>query len=104
MRSVTGSILSILGVFLMAGASGAARADPTAPPVTAPAAPSSPTTVGPAPAAANPEDKVICKTEVPTGSRFGHRVCMRKTDWDLQTQDARHKLDFAPPSATSGGH
>jgi len=103
MRSVTKSIPPILGILLMAVASGAARADPAPPPVATTAAASSPTTVAPATVVANPDDKVICKTEVPTGSRFGHRVCMKKSDWDFQTQDARHKMDFRPPTPTSGG-
>ena len=104
MRSVTRSIPPILGAFLMAVVSGAAFADPAPAPVTTTAGPSSATTVTPAVVVANPDDKVICKTEVPTGSRFGKRVCMKKADWDLQTQIARHNMDFRPPSTTSGGH
>jgi hypothetical protein len=102
MPFVTRSVAPILGVFLMAVASGAVRADPT-PPATTTAASSSPNRVAPATVVANSDDKVICKTEVPTGTHFGHRVCMRKSDWDFQTQDARHKMDFRPPSVSSGG-
>jgi hypothetical protein len=101
MRSVTTTVSPMLGVFLMAMAVGVARADP--PPAVA-SAPSAGTAVSPVTVKANPEDKVICKTEVPTGSRLGgHRTCMRKSDWDAQTQDARHKMDFRPPTATAGG-
>ncbi|MGH7023522.1 MAG: hypothetical protein ACREEB_08025 [Caulobacteraceae bacterium] len=47
----------------------------------------------------NPEDKVVCKYEVPSGSRLGgHRVCMKKSDWEAQALAARNARDFAPPS------
>jgi len=87
----------LLSGVLMVAAPGAALADP-------PAAPASPTpvastTAGVAPTAAdgvpaiakpNPGDKVICKYEVPTGSRLGgHKTCMKKSDWDAQAANAQ---------------
>ena len=57
------------------------------------------TKVGPATTKANADDKVICKSEIPTGSRLGgHRVCMKKSDWDAQSAKARDDRLFAPPT------
>lgn len=59
---------------------------------TTPAATDSPTTVKPAVVqgskannnAADDPDKVICKNEALTGSRFTKRVCMTRAGWDQQ--------------------
>ena len=43
-----------------------------------------------APAVANDPNKVICKAQPVTGSRFETRVCMTRTKWaDLERQRAR---------------
>ncbi len=34
----------------------------------------------------NDPDKVICKTEQLTGSRFNKRICMSRANWDEQTK------------------
>ncbi len=34
----------------------------------------------------NDPDKVICKTEALTGSRFNKRVCMSRSSWDEQAK------------------
>ncbi len=86
-----------LTVSLLVAASTAAVAqtDPAAgtPPSTGPATP-----VPSAAAKANPDDKVICKTQTPSGSRLGaKRVCMKKSDWDAQSQSAGDQLRFRPP-------
>lgn len=75
----------LLPGILMLGVAGAALADPPTPsPTPAPAAPEA-TTVSPANVKPNPADKVICKYEIPSGSRLGgHRTCMKKSDWDAQ--------------------
>jgi hypothetical protein len=63
------------------------------------------TTVAPATATANPEDKVVCRYVEETGSRLGgHRICMKKSDWRAQAQDAKRQRDFAPPAGISGSH
>jgi hypothetical protein len=96
--------------FLLPGAlilaAGAAFADPPATSVQAP------TNVSPAVATASsadkaqtPGDKVVCKYEVPTGSRLGgHKTCMKKSEWDAQAAEARRTRDFAPPAGIGGAH
>jgi len=65
--------------------------------------PASATTVAPATVKASPEDKVVCKTEIPTGSRLGgQKVCMKKSDWTAQAQDVRRQRQFAPPAGIAG--
>ena len=82
---------------LVLGAAGAVLADPPAPPANPPAQAS--TTVSPAVSNAQP-DKVVCKYEVPTGSRLGgHKTCMKKSDWDLQ---ARQNADMMAHRTGSG--
>ena len=72
MRSATRFILPISGAFLMAVAFGGAHADP-APPAGPPAAAQSGANHRGArrPSLQNPQDKVICRMEIPTGSRLG---------------------------------
>ncbi len=46
---------------------------------------------GPAPAAARPaddRDRIVCRQEEVTGSKFTRRVCMTKGQWDEQSRDA----------------
>ncbi|HEY2481849.1 MAG TPA: hypothetical protein VGI30_06580 [Caulobacteraceae bacterium] len=63
------------------------------------------TTGAPATVKANPDDKIVCKTETPIGSRLGgKRVCMKKSDWEAQSLDARRQRDFAPPAGLTGSH
>jgi hypothetical protein len=42
---------------------------------------------------ANDDDKVICKTEEVTGSRFPKRLCDTKAGWDAKARAARDYLD-----------
>lgn len=37
-------------------------------------------------------EKVICRTEVATGTRFGKRVCMTKADFERRTEESRGGL------------
>lgn len=61
------------------------------------------TAVAPATVKASPEDKVVCQTEIPTGSRLGgQKVCMKKSDWTAQAQDVRRQRQFAPPAGIAG--
>jgi hypothetical protein len=91
--------VAALAIGLALGAT--ASAEPTLITVTPPE--KAATTVAPAIAQASPEDKMVCKTETPTGSRLGgHRVCMKKSDWQAQAQDARRQRDFAPPAGIAG--
>jgi hypothetical protein len=83
----------VLVAFMQAGSAAAA----TPPPAT--------TTVAPVVARANPEDKVVCRAQVETGTRLGgHKVCMKKSDWEAQAADARRQRDFAPPAGIAGQH
>jgi hypothetical protein len=62
----------------------------------------------PAPAA-NPKDdpdKVVCREEQVTGSRFTRRVCMTKSDWDdreKQSHELMNALDQQSGVAGAGG-
>jgi hypothetical protein len=51
---------------------------------------------GPTKAAADAEgSKRICKNLTTTGSRLSHRICKRKSEWDLEAERARrHLLDL----------
>jgi hypothetical protein len=92
----TPSLIAIAGLLIAAAAPAWAANEP-APAVV------QPTTVAPATVKPKPEDKVICKTEVATGSRLGGaRTCMKKSDWEAQSQAARNKRDFAPPAGIGG--
>ena len=100
--------LAILSI-LACGLAGGALADPPAATIPMPAAtipmPAAtiPAPATPAPAAkpqklakaaANPADKVICKTEMPIGSRLGgRRVCMTKLQWEAQSQAAQSSME-----------
>ena len=80
-------------------------ADPvpaTAPPATqATALPA--TTVAPATVNASPEDKIVCKYEVPIGSRLGgHKVCQKKSEWEAQSLEDRNKREFGHPAGIAG--
>jgi hypothetical protein len=91
--------MAVGGLFM--AACGWASADPTAPGATPDTKPA--TTVAPAVAQAPKEDKVVCKTEIPTGSRLGgHSVCMKKSEWEAQAQAAQRQRVFAPPAGISG--
>ena len=51
----------------------------------------------PAPPSADDDlNKVVCRTEEVTGSRFNRRVCMTKAQWrdkEQKAQDFEHMLD-----------
>ncbi len=79
----------------------------------APAA-SEPTTVKPAVVqgsqssadAQSDPDRVICKREAITGSRFEKRVCMTKADWDdraKQVEILERRLNHTPTPTGGGG-
>jgi hypothetical protein len=88
-------------ILILAGTSALAAGDS---PAAAPAAAQA-TTVAPATVTPKPEDKVICKTEVGTGSRLGaKKTCMKKSDWAVEAQAARRERDFAPPAGIAGAH
>jgi hypothetical protein len=51
-------------------------------------------------------DKVICKKEEITGSRFTKRVCMTRSAWDDQqrrTEDFERRLGETPTAHSGGG-
>ena len=89
------SIAPTLSALLLAAGSTVALADPPAATTVSTATAAAPaTTVAPAGVQANPGDKVICKTEVPVGSRLGgHRTCMKKSDWDAQSAQAHQVME-----------
>jgi hypothetical protein len=56
-------------------------------------APSSTTTASTTDSAHDP-NKIICHTEVPTGSRLGgHKVCRTRAEWADIARDAKDQLD-----------
>ncbi len=55
---------------------------------------------------ANDPDKVICKKEEITGSRFTKRVCMTRSAWDDQqrrTEDFERRLGETTTAHSGGG-
>jgi len=55
------------------------------------AAPTSNTQAAAAPTAPKPQkDKMVCKDEPVTGSRFGKRVCRTESEWRQIREDARN--------------
>ena len=77
----------------------AAQADPAATPPSSGQA----TTVDPVTAKANAEDKIVCKTDTPTGSRLGaKRTCMKKSDWARQAQIQSDQVRYRPPAGIGG--
>ena len=102
MRPFLLTIASGAGLAALALMGAAAQTDPAA--ATA-ASSSQATTVAPVTAKANPEVKVVCKYQTPTGSRLGgERVCMKQSDWKAQAAEARRQRVFAPPAGISGSH
>ncbi len=50
-------------------------------------------------ASANPQDRVICKREAITGSRFEKRICMTKAEWgeeERRTEEFERRLGQKP--------
>jgi hypothetical protein len=92
---MTKTAVAAFAATLLLSASGAVSAATESAPATTPAPQAQ---VSPAAKAAN-EDKVICKTETPTGSRLGaKKTCMKKSDWDKQAAQAREMMLHRPPS------
>jgi hypothetical protein len=100
---MTRALRSLLPGILFLSAAGAALADPPAQPANpAPAAPAATTAVDPANVKPNPGDKVICKYEIPTGSRLGgHKTCMKKSDWDAQAAASQAAMNQRIGSGTN---
>jgi hypothetical protein len=51
-------------------------------------------------------DKVICRREAITGSRFEKRICMTKAEWgeqERQTEDFERRIASQPNAPQSGG-
>jgi len=80
----------------------------------APATSQQPTTVSPAVVAgsaaaangADDPDRMICKNEALTGSRFTKRICMTHAEWAEQqrkTEDFERRLGEAPSAHSGGG-
>ncbi len=73
-------LISILAAAaLFAASEPAAQAEPTTN-----AAPAS------APAAKPAKDKMVCKSEPVTGTRFGKKVCRTESEWRQMRQDAQN--------------
>lgn len=73
---------------------------------------SQPTTVSPAVVAgqkvddSQDPDKVICKNQALTGSRFTKRVCMTREEWTRQqeqTEVLERRINQAPTAMGGGG-
>lgn len=70
-------------ISLLASAALLAAGDPAAQPTQA-------STAAP-PAAAKPQkEKMVCKEEPVTGTRFGKRVCRTEAEWRQMRQDAQN--------------
>jgi len=72
------------------------------PPTVAPAIVPAPPKVDPA----SDPDRVICKTEETTGSRFAKRTCMAKAAWDereRKTEEFERRLNEQTVSHSGGG-
>ncbi|HXV01765.1 MAG TPA: hypothetical protein VG166_14825 [Caulobacteraceae bacterium] len=92
---MTKTAVAALAAVLLLSASGAVVAATDSAPATTPAQQAQ---VSPAKAAA--EDKVICRSDTPTGSRLGaKKTCMKKSDWDKQAAAAREMMLHRPPQA-----
>ncbi len=55
---------------------------------------------------ADDQDKVICKRQVITGSRFEKRVCMTRAEWGEQarkTEEFERRLNQNPNGVATGG-
>lgn len=93
-------VILAAGLFL-AAAGGAVQAQTmiSAPPDAPVAAAAPAAATAPAkPAKPDPEDKIICKTEVPTGSRLGGKTtCMKRREWEQMAADARDQQNHANP-------
>ena len=89
-------------IVLAMAAAMAAGSDESPAPAPAPAA--APTKAADKPA---PDlDKIICRQEEVTGSKFTRRVCMTKADWDAQSRDAERferRLREVQTGAPPGG-
>ena len=89
-------------IVLAMAAAMAAGSDGAQAPAPAPAPP-------PAQAAGKPApdpDKVICREEEVTGSKFTRRVCMTKANWEAQSRDAERferRLNEVQTGAPPGG-
>lgn len=89
--------MSVL-VLLMAAAVAGADAPPQAPPA------------GQAPPAATPgkpapdPDKMVCRNEPVTGSRFDKRVCMTQAQWDQKAAEAQTFSRIQDQRSGSVGH
>ena len=58
----------------------------------------------PAPGSKDDPNKVICRNEEVTGSRFLRRVCLTRAAWDKQSADAqRMERQLNEQAATNGG-
>jgi 3-oxoacyl-ACP reductase-like protein len=79
-------IFAILAAALMDAQPAAATKAPSATAVAAPAAPAA-KAVG-----AEDDDKVVCKSEQVTGTRFSHRTCHTLHEWAQIEKDARDAL------------
>jgi len=101
MSRVFGSFAPAAGAFLLTAASTLALAGSSvATPIAAPAATAAAITAATA-AKANPQDKMICKSQTPIGSRLrGHKVCLKKSDWEAQSREAQDTMDQRVGSPT----
>jgi hypothetical protein len=78
--------------------------NPAAAPPPKPAASAAPS--APAAKPADDPDKVVCREEPVTGSRFTRRICMTKAEWDdheKQSHDLMNHLDQQSGAAGVGG-
>ena len=68
----------------------------------APSANPAPDTGRPAAKSMSDPDRVICKTEAITGSRFEKRICRTRLEWDQMTQRAEEMQRINAQHAGAG--
>jgi len=74
----------------------------TSQPAAAPAKTAAPATSNPA----DDQDKVICKNQPITGSRFVKRICMTRSEWGEQQhrlEELQRRINQNPNAPQSGG-
>jgi len=79
-------IIAILAAVMLDAQPAGATAAPSAAPVSAPAATSARATV------TGDDEKVVCKSEQVTGTRFASHVCHTKHEWDQIEKDSQDEL------------
>ena len=91
------SVIALMAAALAAGSDGQSQTNQ---------AESTPAVSTPAPRPADDPDKVVCRSEEVTGSRFKRRVCHTRSEWDQMTakaDDAMRQINERAFGGPTGG-